>query len=235
MADRKRVGYGPGGDWKLRKEVVVVMLCLMAAGFPEQVWGRSASSGPALRKSASEQPGVAEFPKWRTTKLGRILVVGHRIRIPRPVVFEIIKAALNRTWSTSARDRNQIVCQFHYPVGSHIQDQAVLFCQTNNEHFQFQERHFFVNVPRRPGVPPTLRGPIGFQEFQTDQMHLVDPSRLRRLLAKLPKANGRYEFEVTKHGHLESEWFMNRGRLVKVIDFMKTPKAGGIHRPQPGK
>jgi hypothetical protein len=177
-------------------------------------------------------------PIWRTTKLGRILVIGHRIRIPKPVVFEIIKAALNRTWSTSPKARNQIVCQFHYPLGSHLKDQAVLFCQTNSEHFQFRERHWFMDISGRDGgaVPPTIRGPLEFQEFQTDQMHLVDPNRLRRLLAKLPAANGRYEFEVTKHGHPESEWFMNRGRLVKVVYFKKEPaKAGGTLRPGPGQ
>ena len=148
--------------------------------------------------------------------------------IPEPVVFEIIKAALQRTWSTSPRDGNQIVCQFQYPVGSHIQDQAVLFCQTNNEHFQFQERHWFMNIDGRDGglIPPTIRGPLGFQEFETDQMHLVDPARLRRLLAKLPAAGGRYEFKVMKHGHPESEWFMNRGKVVRVIDFRKKAKAG---------
>jgi hypothetical protein len=168
-------------------------------------------------------------PVWRTTKLGRILVIGHRVRIPQPVVFEIIKAALNRTWSTSARDRNQIVCQFRYPLGSHLKDQAVLFCQTNNEHFQFRERHWFMNYKK------TILGPLEFQEFQTDQMHLVDPNHLRRLLARLPAANGRYEFEVTKHGHPASEWFMNRGRLVKVIYFRKKSKGGATIQPKLGQ
>ncbi len=144
--------------------------------------------------------------------------------IPEPVVFEIIKAALQRTWSTAPRDGNQIVCQFHYPVGSHIQDRAVLFCQTNKEHFLFQEKHFFMTEGNVGGS--TISGPLEFKEFETDQMYLVNPNRLRRILAKLPAARGRYEFEeVTTHGRPQSAWFVNRGRLVKVIVFKKR-KAG---------
>ena len=39
---------------------------------------------------------------------------------------------------------------------------------------------------------------------------------VRRLLAKLPAACGRYEFGVTKRGHPASEWFMNRGKPVET-------------------
>ncbi len=239
MKGLRQVGFGIGKGWKVRGGVLGVVLCVMATGWSVGVWGRAMVSPPVGQRSVSRKPGrssgVTEFPQWRTTKLHRILVVGHRIQIPQPVVFEIIKAALQRTWSTSPRDGNQIVCQFHYPVGSHIQDRAVLFCQTNNEHFQFQERHFFMNINGQPGVPPTIRGPLEFQEFETDQMHLVDPNRLRRLLAKLPPAGGRYEFEVMKHGHPESEWFMNRGRLVKLISFRKKPKAKVNLRSKPSE
>ena len=220
MNERTQAGDGTGE--RSRKGVFWVMWCLMVTAVPMVAWGH-VGTPPPVRSSS----GVTVLPRWRTTKLHRILVVGHRIRIPKPVVFEIIKAALQRTWSTSPRDGNQIVCQFHYPVGSHIQDRAVLFCQTNNEHFQFQERHWFMNIDGRDGglIPPTIRGPLGFQGFETDQMHLVDPARLRRLLAKLPAAGGRYEFKVMKHGHPESEWFMNRGKVVRVIDFKKEGKA----------
>ncbi len=224
MKGLRQVGSGIGKGGKVRGGVLGIVLCVMATGWSVRVWGRAMTSPPAGQRSVSRkagrEAGVTVLPRWRTTKLGRILVVGHRIRIPEPVVFEIIKAALKRSWSTSAKDYNQIVCQFQYPVGSNIQDQAVLFCQTNEEHFQFQEQHFFVNHRG------TIRGPLGFQEFQTDQMHLVDPNRLRRLLAKLPAAGGRYEFKVMKHGHPESEWFMNRGKVVRVIDFRKKAKAG---------
>ncbi len=237
MNDWRPVGSGIRTGWKVPGGVLGVVLCVMATGWSVGVWGRAMASPPpgSVSRKAGRGTGVVELPRWRTTKLGRILVVGHRIRIPKLVVFEIIKAALKRTWSTSPRDGNQIVCQFHYPMGSHIQDQAVLFCQTNNEHFQFQERHWFMNISGRDGgaIPGTIRGPLEFQEFQTDQMHLVDPGRLRRLLAKLPAAGGRYEFEVTKHGHPESEWFMNRGKVVKVIYFRKKAKAS--LRSKPGR
>ena len=214
MNERTQVWGGIGeGSQKGVFGLVWCLWCLMVAAVPVLAWGQAGIPPPG------RSSGVTVLPRWRTTKLHRILVVGHRIRIPEPVVFEIIKAALKRTWSTSPRDGNQIVCQFHYPVGSHIQDRAVLFCQTNNEHFQFRERHFFMNYS--PYGQGTILGPVGFQEFQTDQMHLVDPNRLRRLLAKLPAAGGRYEFKVMKHGHLESEWFMNRGKVVRVFYFKK--------------
>ncbi len=224
MKRLRQVGSGIGKGWKVRGGVLGIVLCVMATGWSVRVWGRAMTSPPAGQRSVSRKTvrssGVTVLPRWRMTKRGRILVVGHRIRVPELVVLEMIKAALKRTWSTSSRDGNQIVCQFQYPVGSHIQDQAVLFCQTNKEHFQFQEKHFFLTWQG------TTRGPLEFQEFETDQMHLVDPNRLRWLLAKLPSTKGHYEFEVTKHGHPESEWFLNRGKVVRVIDFRKKVKAG---------
>jgi hypothetical protein len=66
---------------------------------------------------------------------------------------------------------------------------------------------------------------VEFQEFQTDQLHLVDPNRFKRLFAKLPPANSRYTLEVTQHGHPVSEWFMDRGQLLKVIYFKKRPSS----------
>lgn len=120
----------------------------------------------------------------RVTKLGRILVMGQKIRIPKPVVLEMIKAALNRPWSSARRDRNQVVCRFRYGLGSLIKDRAVLFCQTN-------------------------------------RLHLVDPSRLKRSLAKLPPVSSRQEFEVIHHGRPVSEWFVDKGQLVKVVYFRK--------------
>lgn len=177
---------------------------------------------PLTSKASSARIPPAEQtvrPTWRGTKLGKILVIGQRVQIPKPVVYEIIKAGLKRPWSAAYKDRNQVVCRFRYNLGTHIRNRAVLYCQTNNEHFQREARHFFTNVTGT-GLT-TIAGPEEDQEFQTDQLHLVDPNRLRRLFAKLPPAGSRYTLEVTHHGHPVSEWFMDRGQLVKVVYFRK--------------
>lgn len=205
---------------------LIVPLAIAGAPRISPIASARVTSTPLTTKESItriQTAGQTMRPHWRSTKLGKILVIGRRIRIPKPIVFEIIKAALKRPWSTSYRDRNQVVCRFRYNLGSHIRDRAVLYCQTNNEHFQREARHFFSNYDV-PGKK-TILGPVEFQEFQTDQLHLVDPNRFKRLFAKLPPANSRYTLEVTQHGHPVSEWFMDRGQLLKVIYFKKRPSS----------
>ncbi len=206
---------------KLALAWAIVLLLTGIFGVSSAVW---AQATPMIQKPVAKMRFMRHtvHPLWRSTKLGKILVVGQRIQIPAPIVFEIIKAGLGRPWSSAPRDRNLVVCRFRYKLGSHLKDRAVLFCQTNNEHFQFQARHPYY---RRfiGGTTATFSGPLTFEEFQTDQMHLVDPNRLRRLMAKLPPVESRYELEVTHHGHPVSEWFMNQGQLVKVVYIKKRP------------
>ena len=199
--------------------VTVLAAASVAVSFIARASLAESTPPPVMNQPVSKARFRSQMirPVWRSTKLGKILVVGHRIRIPAPIVFEIIKAGLSRPWSSAQRDRNEVVCRFRYKLGSHLKDRAVLFCQTNDEHFQGEARHFFLNHNN------TILGPLAFEEFQTDQMHLVDPNRLRRLMAKLPPVESRYELEVTHHGHPVSEWFMNQGQLVKVVYIKKRP------------
>ncbi len=202
---------------KLALARAIVLVLAGVSGVSSAVWAQGVPQIARAPAAKMRFMGHPVYPLWRSTKLGKILVLGHRIQIPAPIVFEIIKAGLSRPWSSAPRDRNLVVCRFRYKLGSHLKDRAVLFCQTNNEHFQREARHFFLNHRH------TIQGPLTFEEFQTDQMHLVDPNRLRRLMAKLPPVESRYELEVTYHGHPVSEWFMNQGQLVKVVYIKPRP------------
>ena len=204
----------------IRAGLIITLAVAGISGISPIAWARVTPWTIKESIAPARLAGQTIRPIWRPTKLGKILVIGQKVQIPQPIVFEIIKAALKRPWSSASRDRNQVVCRFRYNLGSHLRDRAVLYCQTNNEHFQREARHFFMNV-EKPGNIPTISGPEEYQEFQTDQLHLVDPNRFKRLFAKLPPARSRYTLEVTDHGHPVSEWFMNRGQLVKVVYFKR--------------
>ena len=213
----------------IRAGLIITLAVAGVSGISPIAWARVTPWTIKESIAPASPAGQTIRPTWRTTKLGKILVIGQRIQIPQPIVFEIIKAALKRPWSSASKDRNQVVCRFRYNLGSHLKDRAVLYCQTNNEHFQREARHPYHRRFLDFGTLATFIGPLTFEEFQTDQLHLVDPNRFKRLFAKLPPARSRYTLEVTDHGHPVSEWFMNRGQLVKVIYFKKQqPSSVGV-------
>ncbi len=211
---RQRFGIGRQGG------LVLALAIVGLVGIPASAW--AGGTLPKVQKPATpvRTAGHAVWPVQRVTKLGRMLGAGQKIQIPEPIVLEMIKAGLRRPWSTARKDRNQVVCRFRYGLNTHILGRAVLFCQTNSEHFQFQNTHPFMNQSGQESGP-TILGPLTFQEFQVDVLHKVDPNRLRRMMAKLPPVNSRYALEVTHHGRPVSEWFMDKGQLVKVKYFKR--------------
>lgn len=166
------------------------------------------AAGPAAATAASHgsMPRPVGTVLTQPTRLGRIVVVGNRL--PLPIALEVLKTALRSPWDTSWKDRNQIVCRFTQPLGSHIKDREGLYCETNNDFFQ---RLYALHTGLESG------GPIAVVE-SSDQPETVDvdPARLRKLLAKVPPAGSTYTLEVTSHGQVVSEWFMKKGQLVKV-------------------
>lgn len=169
-------------------------------------WARDLSGSPR----SDHGVGYRNLPERETTWLGKIRVNGHEI--PHMVVLGLIKAGLARTWSSAPQDRNLVVCKFHYPLGSHLRNRALLFCETNGQHFLYQNETFY-------NYPASFRGVV--QEF-LPRVHHFDPAALRRLLAKLPPVDSKYVIEVRQQGRIVSEWFMNQGTLVKVIHFKKS-------------
>gem|GEM_PF-6780212 len=159
----------------------------------------------ALARSApqpSQPPRPSGPVESQPTRLGRIVVDG--ADLPLPIALEVLKTALNSPWSTAWKDRNRIVCRLREPLGTHISDRDVLRCASNKEHFQRlanlqTDWSFGVLHMNQPGI-----------------VRVIDPGRLRALLAKVPPAGSSYTLKIMNHGHVISEWVMHKGQLVKA-------------------
>lgn len=85
--------------------------------------GTQASVAPCLDIRRTEVSPLAE-------KLQPLYVDG--IRIPTPIVLQLIKKALSQMWSAVPRDRATLVCRFTDVPGTR---RTLLYCETNEGHF----------------------------------------------------------------------------------------------------
>src|SRR5699024_10566315 len=134
--------------------------------------------------------------------LSPIIVFGEHM--PFVAALQMYKKALTRHWSTDPATRDELVCHWNTPVGTHLQ---YLYCATNRMHLR-QHRQIGTMVQGIPVVQDSKHGRSSSMQRALRQaripMQLVavahkekfSRSSLEPMLAKLPPAGSSYTVRV---------------------------------------
>lgn len=186
-------------------------------------------AGTGQQASSTYQEGQ------QNVQLSPIVIAGQHL--PFPIVLQMIKTALGRPWSSARADQDKMVCRFDHALGSHL---PTLRCETNAQYFREMGRtrtYFFLASAGAYGNSPTPEGmsdaiergriPILAEVADWANGTSINPSALKRLLAKLPPAGSSYTLEITDHGKPVVTYVIKNGELVKVYVVKKDAAKGG--------
>lgn len=146
----------------------------------------------------------------KAVNLSPIVVHGHKLYWP--VVLQMIKNGLNRSFTNRPQDADKLVCQFE--AHRNALDGTVLFCETNRRAWQYERALRSKRDAAMGGGSGSLPVSAGFEILH----RRINRGDLLKLLKKLPPANASYTLRVTDHGKLVAKYVFSHGNLVSIFE-----------------
>lgn len=131
-------------------------------------------------------------------KLTPVFVNG--VKLPLPIVTQMVKKALTRIWSRAPKDRNELVCWFTSLPGTRFRQ---LLCNTNGHHFEAQRGAGYY-VPASKKMVQCYyncfltKGEIAIAIIRYVNAHLTRARILSGLLLQAPKPDASYSLRVAE-------------------------------------
>lgn len=154
----------------------------------------------------------------KSANLEPIVVKGHHL--PLPVMLQVVRTALNRSWSNAAKDKNKLVCRFESEIGTHFE---TLRCMTNKVHSKFvngtQQSLMMASQGQGIGGLESNGNTIPSQVGNWVNSRNINPAAIHAMLHKLPPASSSYKLVVKDHGKPVIEYVVKHGKLVKIYKF----------------
>lgn len=151
--------------------------------------------------------------------------------LPVAVRLYMIKNALHRGWSSSANDRNLMVCRWASDIkGSRIKNrircasnaayakEAEYTSQNGASSAEYDTSSSCASVPKiRAGLVDVSREMAAcIMAEVADWANAHNPSRMMGAMSKLPRPGSDYTVRIKKKGQVVSKWVFEKGRLVAI-------------------
>lgn len=196
-----------------------IFRCLLMVGAGAGLALGAAPQGLAFAAQGNTQAIAAPLVKYRvsrsTVELSPIVVYGQHL--PVPLILQMVKTGLHRTWSGKWADRGKLVCRFEYMLGTHFQ---TLKCMTNGEHFKVQDatQLAMINAYTNHGeIPETIA--------DWTNGHIINPGAMKALLKRLPPLGSSYTLRVTAaHGKPAIDYVIEDGELTAIHRYIAKGK-----------